>query len=102
MAPAAPFQRWGPISPARSRLSIAAWVSAAAPRRTAWHCLACRPSRIVAGLTSPLEDQLMTAYVLVIMLAAGHHHQPLAVGYPDQGACLVAAERVRHNKMRSA
>jgi hypothetical protein len=40
----------------------------------------------------------MTAYVLVIMLAAGHHHQPLAVGYPDQGSCLVAAERVKHNK----
>jgi hypothetical protein len=39
----------------------------------------------------------MTAYVLVIMLAAGHH-QPYAVGYPDQGSCLVAAERLRHNK----
>ena len=40
----------------------------------------------------------MTAYVLVIMLAASGHHQPLAVGYPDQGSCLVAAERVKHNK----
>ena len=39
----------------------------------------------------------MTAYVLVIILATGHH-QPLAVGYPDQGSCLVAAERVKHNK----
>jgi hypothetical protein len=39
----------------------------------------------------------MTAYVLVIVLAAGHH-QPIAVGYPDQGSCLVAAERVRRNK----
>jgi hypothetical protein len=46
---------------------------------------------------SPLADQSMTAYVLVIMLAAGHH-QPYAVGYPDQGSCLVAAERLRHNK----
>ena len=33
----------------------------------------------------------MTAYVLVIVLAAGHH-QPIAVGYPDQGSCLVAAK----------
>ena len=40
----------------------------------------------------------MTAYVLVIVLAAGGHHQPTAVGYPDQGSCLVAAERVRRNK----
>ena len=40
----------------------------------------------------------MTAYVLVIVLAAGGHHQPTAVGYPDQGSCLVAAERVRPNK----
>jgi hypothetical protein len=39
----------------------------------------------------------MTAYVLVIVLAAGHH-QPFAVGYPDQGSCLVAAERLRRNK----
>jgi hypothetical protein len=39
----------------------------------------------------------MTAYVLVIVLAAGHH-QPIAVGYPNQGSCLVAAERVRRNK----
>jgi hypothetical protein len=40
----------------------------------------------------------MTAYVLVIVLAASGHHQPLAVGYPDQGSCLVAAERLRRNK----
>jgi hypothetical protein len=40
----------------------------------------------------------MTAYVLVIALAASGHHQPYAVGYPDQGACLVAAERLRRNK----
>jgi hypothetical protein len=42
----------------------------------------------------------MTAYVLVIMLAAGghHHQQSFAVGYPDQGSCLVAAERLRRNK----
>ena len=31
----------------------------------------------------------MTAYVLVIVLAAGGHHQSFAVGYPDQGSCLV-------------
>ena len=35
----------------------------------------------------------MTAYVLVIVLAASGHHQSFAVGYPDQGSCLVAAER---------
>jgi hypothetical protein len=29
---------------------------------------------------SGLEDQSMTAYVLVIVLAAGGHHQPFAVG----------------------
>ena len=40
----------------------------------------------------------MTAYVLVIMLAAGGHHQSVAVGYPDQGSCLVAAERLRYKK----
>ena len=40
----------------------------------------------------------MTAYVLVIVLAAGGHHQSFAVGYPDQGSCLVAAERLRRNK----
>jgi hypothetical protein len=40
----------------------------------------------------------MTAYVLVIMLAAGGHHQSVAVGYPDQGSCLVAADRLRHKK----
>ena len=40
----------------------------------------------------------MTAYVLVIMLAAGGHHQSFAVGYPDQGSCLVAAERLRRSK----
>ena len=41
--------------------------------------------------------------VLVIVFAAGHH-QPIAVGYPDQGSCLVAAERVRATKrlIRSA
>ena len=44
----------------------------------------------------------MTAYVLVIVLAAGGHHQPIAVGYPDQGSCLVAAERVRRNKKAHA
>jgi hypothetical protein len=56
--------------------------------------------RIMAGhgRHSEVEDQWMTAYVLVIMLAAGGHHQPLAVGYPDQGSCLVAAERLRRNK----
>ena len=37
----------------------------------------------------------MTAYVLVIVLAAGGHHQSFAVGYPDQ---VVAAERLRRNK----
>jgi hypothetical protein len=59
----------------------------------------CGQSRIVARTFSPLrEDQSMTAYVLVIMLAASGHHQPLAVGYPDQGSCLVAAERLRRNK----
>ena len=47
---------------------------------------------------SGLEDQSMTAYVLVIMLAAGGHHQSFAVGYPDQGSCLVAAERLRRSK----
>jgi hypothetical protein len=47
--------------------------------------------------TLGVEDQWMTAYVLVIVLAAGHH-QPIAVGYPDQGSCLVAAERLRRNK----
>ena len=31
----------------------------------------------------------MTAYVLVIVLAAGGHHQSFAVGYPDRGSCLV-------------
>ncbi len=40
----------------------------------------------------------MTAYVLVILLTASGHHEPLAVGYPDQGSCLVAAERLRRNK----
>jgi hypothetical protein len=40
----------------------------------------------------------MTAYVLVIALAASGHHQPYAVGYPDQGSCLVAAERLRRDK----
>ena len=40
----------------------------------------------------------MTAYVLVIVLASGGHHQSFAVGYPDQGSCLVAAERLRRNK----
>jgi hypothetical protein len=44
------------------------------------------------------EDQSITAYVLVIVLAAGGHHQSFAVGYPDQGSCLVAAERLRRNK----
>ena len=43
----------------------------------------------------------MTAYVLVIVLAAGGHHQSFAVGYPDQGSCLVAAERLRRNKKNS-
>jgi hypothetical protein len=43
-------------------------------------------------------NEWMTAYVLVIVLAASGHHQPLAVGYPDQGSCLVAAERLRRNK----
>jgi hypothetical protein len=47
---------------------------------------------------SGMEDQSMTAYVLVIMLAAGGHHQSFAVGYPDQGSCLVAAERLRRSK----
>ena len=42
----------------------------------------------------------MTAYVLVIVLAAGGHHQSFAVGYPDQGSCLVAAERLRRNKKK--
>jgi hypothetical protein len=37
----------------------------------------------------------MTAYVLVIVLAAGGHHQSFAVGYPDQGSCLVAAEATK-------
>jgi hypothetical protein len=45
-----------------------------------------------------MEDRSMTAYVLVIVLAAGGHHQSVAVGYPDQGSCLVAAERLRHKK----
>src|ERR1700722_5258723 len=40
----------------------------------------------------------LTAYVLVIMLAAGGHHQSVAVGYPDQGSCLAAADRLRHKK----
>jgi hypothetical protein len=40
----------------------------------------------------------MTAYVLVIMLAAGGHHQPLAVGYPDQDSCLLAAARLPRAK----
>jgi len=40
----------------------------------------------------------MIAYVLVIVLAARGHHQPFAVGYPDQGSCLVAPERLRRNK----
>jgi hypothetical protein len=58
-----------------------------------------RLSRIVAMTLSPLRNggPVMTAYVLVIMLAGGHH-QPFAVGYPDQGSCLVAAERLRSNK----
>jgi hypothetical protein len=34
----------------------------------------------------------------VIVLAAGGHHQSFAVGYPDQGSCLIAAERLRRNK----
>jgi hypothetical protein len=54
---------------------------------------------ISAGVPNRGKDALrdggpiaMTAYVLVIMLAAvGHHHQQsFAVGYPDQGSCLVA------------
>ena len=40
----------------------------------------------------------MTAYVLVIVLAAGGHHKSFAVGYPNQRSCLVAAERLRRNK----
>ena len=48
--------------------------------------------------TPELETNPMTAYVLVIVLAAGGHHQSFAVGYPDQGSCLVAAERLRRNK----
>ena len=40
----------------------------------------------------------MTACVLVIVLAAGGRHQSFAVGYPHQGSCLVAAERLRRNK----
>jgi hypothetical protein len=40
----------------------------------------------------------MTAYVLVIFLTASGHHQPYAVGYSDQGSCLIAAERLRHQK----
>ena len=45
---------------------------------------------------SGMEDQSRS----VIMLAAGghHHQQSFAVGYPDQGSCLVAAERLRRNK----
>ena len=35
----------------------------------------------------------MTAYVFVIMLAAGGHHQPF-----ESRSCLVAAERLRRNK----
>jgi hypothetical protein len=55
---------------------------------------------VAAEILSPLrvEDQWMTAYVLVIFLTASGHHQPYAVGYPDQGSCLVAAERLRRNK----
>jgi hypothetical protein len=40
----------------------------------------------------------MIAYVLVIVLAAGGHHQSVAVGDHDQGSCLVAADRLRHKK----
>jgi hypothetical protein len=58
----------------------------------------CPESWQDTGRHSEVEDQWMTAYVLVIMLAASGHHQPLAVGYPDQGSCLVAAERLRRNK----
>jgi hypothetical protein len=68
----------------------------------AFLCDACRFRRVSEswqghGRHSGVEDQSMTAYVLVIVLAAGHH-QPFAVGYPDQGSCLVAAERLRRNK----
>ena len=37
----------------------------------------------------------MTAYVLVIVLAAGGHHQSFAVGYPDQGRASIAAASFR-------
>jgi len=56
------------------------------------------PNRGKYALAAQGEDQSMTAYVLVIVLAAGGHHQSFAVGYPDQGSCLVAAERPRRNK----
>jgi hypothetical protein len=56
------------------------------------------PNRGKDALAAQREDQSMTAYVLVIMLAAGGHHQSVAVGYPDQGSCLVAAERLRYKK----
>ena len=56
------------------------------------------PNRGKDALAAHGEDQSMTAYVLVIMLASGGHHQSFAVGYPDQGSCLVAAERLRRNK----
>jgi hypothetical protein len=42
----------------------------------------------------------VAAYVLVIVHAAGGHHQSFAVGYPDQGSCLVAAERLRRDWLR--
>ena len=56
------------------------------------------PNRGKYALAAQGEDQSMTAYVLVIVLAAGGHHQSFAVGYPDQGSCLVAGERLRRNK----
>jgi hypothetical protein len=56
------------------------------------------PNRGKHALAAQGEDQSMTAYVLVIVLAAGGHHQSFAVGYPDQGSCFVAAERLRRNK----
>ena len=45
-------------------------------------------SRGKNALATHGEDQSMTAYVLVIVLASGGHHQSFAVGYPDQGRAL--------------
>ena len=56
-------------------------------------------SRAPNGRSSRLASALGTIRSpLVIVLAAGGHHQSFAVGYPDQGSCLVAAERLRRNK----